>query len=298
MAIYPTITVTLSPLSSEWLSEYYYNRSQDDARTGYQNLGSGDNVRSITSASTQFINAQGGSDTINLFGTGSDIVHAGSGDDFVFAGAGDDEIWGGSGHDTLIGFDGNDEIWGGSGNDTVEGGTGVDFLYGGSGTDELWGGANADYLEGGSGADKLFGDNDGLTVGNDTLSGGDGNDTIEGSGGSDLMYGGAGADKFVFRHQSDFVTGHSDRIMDFSHAEGDLIDLSLIDANANVSGNNAFTFANSASTAAGSVWLGSVSADGYQTVFINRDGGAYDHTIMVHIADAGLPSLTSGDFVL
>lgn len=293
MTIYPTLTVSLTPISSEWL----YELNQNNDRSGFQNLGSGDNVRSITSASSQFINAQGGSDTLNLFGTGSDVVHAGSGDDFVFAGAGDDEVWGGSGHDTLIGFDGNDEIWGGSGNDTVEGGTGVDFLYGGTGADELWGGANADYLEGGSGNDKLFGDNDGGTVGNDTLSGGDGNDTIEGSGGADRAFGGAGADTFVFRHQTDFG-GHPDYIGDFSRAEGDKIDFSLIDANTTVTGNNAFTFVNGPSTAAGTIWLGSVSDNGDQTVFINRDGGAYDHQIIVHIADPAQTSLGAFDFIL
>ncbi len=292
MALSPMLTLTLTPSTSEWISELYQNND----RSGYQNLGSGDNVRSVNSASNQFINAQGGDDTITLFGTGDDVVHAGSGDDFVFAGAGDDEIWGGSGHDTLIGFDGNDEIWGGSGNDTVEGGTGVDFLYGGTGADRLAGGANADFLDGGSGNDELLGDNSGETVGNDTLSGGDGNDTLEGSGGADRAFGGAGADTFVFRHQNDFG-GHPDYIGDFSHAEGDLIDLSAIDARTGGTANDTFSFVNGPSTAAGTIWLGALGANGDQTIFINRDGGAADHMVFVQVADIGT-SLQASDFIL
>lgn len=57
--------------------------------------------------------------------------------------------------------------------------------------------------------------------GNDVLVGGKGNDTLIGGAGNDTLTGGLGADTFVFRPGD----GH-DTITDFSHIEGDRIDLS------------------------------------------------------------------------
>jgi len=56
------------------------------------------------------------------------------------------------------------------------------------------------------------------------------------------MSGDTEADRFVYNDVSDSLLAAPDQIGDFSTAEGDLIDLSLIDANANVAGNQAFTF--------------------------------------------------------
>ena len=55
-----------------------------------------------------------------------------------------------------------------------------------------------------------------------------GDNRIEGGGGADLLTGGAGADTFVYRAASDSSLGAHDTIRDFSHAQGDLIDLSSI----------------------------------------------------------------------
>src|SRR6202008_3440530 len=86
--------------------------------------------------------------------------------------------------------------------------------------------------------------NDQLTGSNGAnhLTGGAGNDILIGGRGQDVLTGGAGAGTFVFKDVHDSMPGHADQITDFSHAEGDHIDLSNIDANALATGNQAFTY--------------------------------------------------------
>lgn len=98
-----------------------------------------------------------------------------------------------------------------------------------------------------SGADTLLGDGaanviDGLG-GNDIINGGAGNDTLIGGAGYDTLTGGSGNDVFVFRSAGEIGDrpGARDVITDFAQGQ-DKIDLSGIDANSNVSGNQAFTF--------------------------------------------------------
>jgi len=246
------------------------------------------------------INAQGGSDTIQLFGTGNDTIYTGSGSDTVFAGEGNDSVTGGSGNDDLVGYDGDDKLSGGSGNDTIEGGIGTDEIYGGSGVDMLFGSAGIDIIYGGLGNDQIFGDHDGSPTsqqGGDYLNGGYGNDEIHGGGGADRMYGNADADTFVFDHVNDFVFGHADLIGDFSRAEGDKIVLTSVDANASLAANQAFDFVDGPSTRAGTLWLG-VAGNGQQRVFMNVDGGSADLDIIVKFNDATMTSLQESDFAL
>ncbi|UVC06905.1 hypothetical protein IHQ71_16815 [Rhizobium sp. TH2] len=284
----------------ELLREFQSELLQDVARTGYSNLGSASNNFTQNTSTSLRINAQGGDDTIQLFGTGNDRIFTGSGDDFVFAGRGDDTVTGGSGSDNLIGFEGNDKLSGGSGNDTIEGGFGTDEISGGSGNDDLFGGAGLDIIFGGIGNDKLFGDHDGSSTsqqGGDYLYGGSGNDEIHGGGRSDKMYGNSGADTFVFDHVNDFVFGHADLIGDFSRTEGDLIVLTPVDAKATQSGNQNFDFVDGPSQQAGTLWLGSVN-NGLQRVFMNTDGGAADLDILVRFNDETMISLQESDFQL
>lgn len=113
---------------------------------------------------------------------------------------------------------------------------------GDSGANTLRGGDTANILDGRGGNDALFGG-----AGNDTLIGGSGHDTLTG---------GSGADVFLFRSiaesgagQSGYVSngglnplsgsGLRDVITDFDVAR-DRIDLSEIDANSRVAGNQAF----------------------------------------------------------
>jgi Ca2+-binding RTX toxin-like protein len=296
----PITTIQVIPTEAfEILAEQLAERTQDNARSGYQNLGSGNNVLSMTSSANLLINGQAGNDTFQLFGTGNDTLLTGSGDDFVFAGRGNDYVSSGSGADTLIGFDGDDKLYGGSGNDTAEGGIGTDQIYGGGGNDELFGGAGVDILYGGTGNDKIYGDHDGsatLEQKRDYLYGGFGNDEIHGGGNADTMYGNAGRDTFVFDHVNDFVLGHADFIGDFSHAALEKIDLAAVDANLNRGGDQSFRMVDAPSSSAGTLWLGA-TANGQQHVFMNVDGGSADLEIIVKFGDADMTSLSASDFL-
>ena len=239
--------------------------SQDVAKTGYLNLGSGNDTQiSAATGTNQKISGQGG-------------------DDFIAIEAGNDTVYGGSGDDHIIAGRGNDQLNGGSGADTLDGGIGDDQLSGGSGTDELWGGAGTDLLRGGTGDDRLYGDHDGSPTsqqGNDTLDGGGGNDILSGGGGADVLIGGFGKDIFMVETHRDLGMGQTDIIQDFNRAEGDKIDLRSIDADLTRSGNQDFIFTNGPSTQAGRLWLGEV-VNGQQTVFMNIDGGAADISMVV-----------------
>lgn len=150
-------------------------------------------------------------------------------------------ITGTAGNDTLNGTAGIDTINGNAGNDILNGNAGNDIMNGGTGNDTLNGGDGNDSLDGGTGVD--------------ILNGGNGNDLLLGSNGRDTMTGGAGADIFRFGAavaDIGVTAATRDIITDFSRAQGDIIDLSAIDANTGAGGNQAFTFiGNAAFSAAG-----------------------------------------------
>jgi Ca2+-binding RTX toxin-like protein len=131
--------------------------------------------------------------------------------------------------------------------------------------------------------------------GSDQIFGGTGNDSIVGMRGADDMTGGSGSDTFQFLSRSDSIFGQRDHVMDFNRAEGDRFDFNLMDANANLSGNQNFVFANGASTQAGTLWVEGSGTD--WTVFVNVDGGAADMAIDVTLA-GGATNLLASDFVL
>ena len=99
------------------------------------------------------------------------------------------------------------------------------------------------------GDDKIttLGGNDTIDggTGRDTVNAGNGNDFIIGGGGADKLTGSAGNDTFVFKAVADSAKGASDVITDFTHG-ADKMDLSAIDANTKLTGNNAFSFLNEA----------------------------------------------------
>ena len=97
--------------------------TQDNNFAGYQNLGQSqgslnfgflDPAIIIHATESQFINGQGGDDTITIIGKTDDIICGGSGNDTIYAGAGNDQLFGGSGADILFGGDGNDLLDNGS----------------------------------------------------------------------------------------------------------------------------------------------------------------------------------------
>jgi hypothetical protein len=93
------------------------------------------------------------------------------------------------------------------------------------------------------GNDQLVG-----TDKNDKLSSLAGDDTLVGGQGVDTLTGGKGADTFVFNNESEsWITSTTrDTITDFNHNENDKIDLSAIDANEKLAGDQAFMFIGSA----------------------------------------------------
>jgi Ca2+-binding RTX toxin-like protein len=74
----------------------------------------------------------------------------------------------------------------------------------------------SDIVIAGNGPNELYGN-----AGNDKMYGKDGNDLLVGGYGRDTLYGGKGADYFVFDRAPS--AKNVDRVMDFSHKQGDKI---------------------------------------------------------------------------
>ena len=211
---------------------------------------------------------------------GADELNGGDGADKLFGGTGADLLNGGTGNDRMDGQSDVDTLNGGSGNDYLDGGLGADIMSGGADNDiyivdnladltielsgegydivrtaldgcvladnlealQLQGSANingsgnsgANNLQGNAGANSLDGGS-----GVDTINGNDGDDFIIGGLGNDLLRGGTGADTFVVRQESIATPVlETDQIYDFDAQ--DRIDLSAIDANTRLDGNQAF----------------------------------------------------------
>lgn len=214
------------------------------------------------------------------------------GNDTISAKGGDDLVYGGNGDDTVKGDAGNDRVDGDAGSDTMNGGAGDDMMRGGLDNDTLIGGDGYDVLSGDYGNDNLYGG--GL---NDTLNGNFRDDRQVGGAGGDLLYGGPGSDTFVFLSTTDSVIGDF-----FSGRGGDHIDLSAIDANTALAGNQAFTWGGMAYpevAKAGNLWGqhfdASTSSPQFVRVYGDNNGdGTADFCIDV----LNVVSLSVGDFFL
>ena len=172
----------------------------------------------------------------------------------------------------------------------LQGGPCADLLTGWGGDDVLLGGGGDDILEGGDGDDLLAGNR-----GDDYLEGGAGNDVLRGGIGADTLVGGDGSDVFDYNDIADSVGGGGrDTIADFEIAI-DLIDLTRIDADTAVDGDQAFTFIGSAgfSGASAELRVVAVGADCIVRGDVNGDSFA-DFAIYV----TGQTSLSATDFIL
>lgn len=96
------------------------------------------------------------------------------------------------------------------------------------------GGRGSDVIVGNDVSNRLKG-----AGGNDTLYGGGDSDWLAGGKGRDRLWGGEDADRFVF---ATLERNARDIVMDFDSAEGDVIDLSAIDAQKRVRGDQKFEF--------------------------------------------------------
>ncbi|MEA3051982.1 MAG: serralysin [Sphingomonadales bacterium] len=268
-----------------------------------------------------------------LDGTGNALDNAITGD------ALGNTLLGGLGNDTLTGLGGDDTLDGGVGADSMAGGVGNDLYFvdnagdsvvelGGEGTDTVSSSINytlGDNVENliltGSAIDGTGNALNNALTGNalsNHLNGGAGDDRLVGGDGVDFFTGGAGNDIFVGEINATKVASKSgpislDMVLDFQ--PGDKIDLSGIDANSAVAGDQAFTLVNSANANnAGELAIrhfGNMNAaeaalgmdlDGVDgaspftgpvsVVFGNVDGGAHDFAMVF----VNTPNLTVTDF--
>ncbi len=229
-----------------------------------------------------------------LYGVGgSDRLFGLEGNDTLFGGDGDDTIEGNSGNDVMNGGAGDDSYFVDSVSDIVSeltdaltdaGGrdsisssvtiTAPQFVEnvllmgknvlnatGNAENNGMTGNLNNNVLQGLDGNDTLMG-----MAGNDSLRGGNGNDNLQGGDGVDTLIGGLGVDTltgdlaayrqdiFVFESIADSGVGSGLRDVILDYGSGDLLDLRLIDANAGLAGDQAFTWIGTgAFTAAGQV---------------------------------------------
>ncbi|WP_198045963.1 M10 family metallopeptidase C-terminal domain-containing protein [Novosphingobium aquimarinum] len=129
------------------------------------------------------------------------------------------------------------------------GGGVVSFASGIYGGFTIANGVVIENASGGSGNDVLIGN----AVSN-VLDGGAGDDILIGRDGDDILIGGLGNDMFVIE-QDDSGAGANDLPVDViaDWSKGDIIDLSGIDANLNVAGDQAFTMTNKANPGIGQI---------------------------------------------
>ncbi len=255
------------------------------------------------------LNGGGGHDTLNgaegndsLFGgDGNDLLQGGLGADTMTGGLGDDTYFA-NGHTDIVveAVDGGHDLMNSAVSWTLQGtledltltGT-AEIGQGNNLGNELTGNIHANLLRGFGGADTIRGGG-----GRDTLDGGLGDDRLVGGKGNDTVLGGTGADRFVFEALSDLIDtqfGNTEDIVDFSSAEGDVIDLSGVDARSGVPGNQTFTFIGEAAFSGHKGELRAEGSPDGTSVEGDIDGdGQLDFRISVY----AVPGLIDADFLL
>jgi Ca2+-binding RTX toxin-like protein len=253
-------------------------------------------------AGNDTLRGEAGNDTL-IGGAGEDRLEGGNGNDLLLGGTFSDTLIGGLGDDTLDGGSNFDTVVysgiftpvtinlengfasGGAGNDVL---IGIEHVFGSASSDTIYGtNLHGNRLEGSLGNDTIFGldgrdtilggdGNDSLLGGSDVdrLFGGAGNDTLDGGLATDFLTGGAGADTFVWNSIDETGVGrfNRDEIRDFNASEGDVIDLSRIDADATTAGDQAFNFVGSSlDGSAGSMALRHLVISGVNVTIADLD---------------------------
>ena len=261
------------------------NRAQDTGGDGVEWLSS---IEGVTGGS--FDDLLNGNNKSNVLGGGEGddlLTGRGGGDvlepgqDFQGSPFGDDTADGGAGRDAVVIRAGTLPVTcslliQGTAQDTgvgtvvlidVEdlfGGDVADTLIGSAGNNILGGGWNGDLMQGGDGADMLWGaggpsgfrlqvDGGSQFDGDDTLEGGEGADTLVGSVGSDRLVGGKASDWFVFIPADVSIYNAGDIDLIVALEAKDWIDLSGVDADAALAGDQAFTVVSAPGPTAGQV---------------------------------------------
>lgn len=127
------------------------------------------------------------------------------------------------------------------------------------------------------------------------IVGGAGSDTVSGGGAADILFGGVGVDIFGFAALSDSTVAAPDLLADFAAAAGEVIDLSLLDANTGLEGNQAFSFLGSGAFSGVAGQLRQEAA-GSNTMVLGDVNG--DSVADFGIALNGVQTLNGSNFVL
>ncbi|MEH6522035.1 beta strand repeat-containing protein [Sulfitobacter sp.] len=296
-------------------------------------LSTEDLVVNINFAGAQNVSAGEGSDTFISVegingGSGNDLLVGSASSNEINGGDGEDQIYGIGDADVLNGGAGNDLIEGSGGNDTMDGGAGdadilsyfssasgvtvnlrfqgLDQAVGGSSGTDLFTGFE-DVYGSNAGADVIVGNGAGNTIlgfngadmlfgfsGDDELLGMRGSDTLTGGLGADTLTGGGSTDTFDFNQVDESTSSSRDVIADFGVGGADQIDLSTIDADTSLAGNQSFTFVGSAAlSGAGQVRFAQNGTDGFVLADVDGDGNADLNIILL-----GVTSLSEDDFIL
>jgi Ca2+-binding RTX toxin-like protein len=239
------------------------------------------------------LTAADGSAGVMLTGNAlANMLSGNAGANRLDGGAGADVMNGGSGDDTYV-TDGADMIV-----ETVGGGTDTVLT---SGSFSLAALAQVENLTAADGTVRLALTGNNLAnvltgnAGVNKLSGGAGNDRLTGGLGQDSLTGGAGRDVFVFDDRDTSASkSRADYILDFSHRQGDRIDLRAIDANTRRGGDQNFSFIGTkAFSKAGEVRIEKTKSVTY--VSLNTDS---DKAAEAVIKIKGALDLQKGWFVL
>ncbi|MES2492637.1 MAG: right-handed parallel beta-helix repeat-containing protein [Pseudomonadota bacterium] len=314
----PLLNKTLTTLSTDLAHTAV---DPDDVPLSIINGTSGADALRVAFMGDSNLNGYAGSDTL-YGGAGNNQLAGGSGDDFYHVkGAGDvvveaaasgtDTVYAyvshkltanvetlrmnaagltGEGNDLgnrIVGSTGVDTLYGHGGADVMQGNVGDDTMFGGAGNDNVMGNEGNDRLDGGDGNDTLSG-----AGGNDVLIGGAGNDRLDGGSGSVTSTGGTGTDLFIFR-TLDKTTAAV--ITDFSSAQGDRIDLTLVDSRTGTLADDYFRFIGTSNftKSAGQLRYSVVDGDTHVYGDVNGDGLADFDMVLQNVTRVDI-----GDFIL
>ncbi|HEY9217767.1 MAG TPA: putative Ig domain-containing protein [Phenylobacterium sp.] len=227
----------------------------------------------------------------NLTLTGTSAINGtGNGlDNWLLGNAAANKLTGAAGNDTLDGAGANDTLVGGLGDDlylvgagdvvTESSGQGLDTVQSAV-THTLNSNVEQLFLTGGAAVNGTGNSVDNLLIGNSAanrLDGTAGADTLNGGGGMDTLVGGSGADRFAFTDPAQSRGAESDLIIDFKVSDGDLVDVSAVDANVLVGGDQAFAWVSAFSGVAGQVVASYNASANVTTLMFDTDGdGAGD----------------------
>ncbi|MBC1189950.1 calcium-binding protein [Microcystis aeruginosa CS-558/01A06] len=286
--------------------------------TAAQTVTAGNLTLTLASA-TAFENVIGGSLNDTIVGnTLANSLTGGAGNDSLDGRAGNDTLDGGANNDTYL-FDtdlvlGSDRLIDASGIDTLNfaatttktinlnlGSTAAQTVTAGNLTLTLASATAFENVIGGSLNDTIVGNTlaNSLTggAGNDSLSGGDGDDTLIGGSGTDTMTDGVGNDIYRFLSVSDSGVGAArDVLTDFTPGF-DKIDLSAIDANTTIAGDQAFTFVGTGGIVGGGIVNYFISGS---TLIVQAEiEGDGNLTVDMQIQlNGGLSAIAATDFIL